>query len=107
MSGPDELRNNGVVKNVDEAREALAGAPQEELATFKDSPRHERSEQVWPLAALGLQPGDRVTYRLEVFDNDSVSGRKKGISATMLPWPSHAGHRPPPFAVLKENRDGP
>lgn len=40
LSGPEELRNNGVVKNVGEARETPAGAPQEELATGERSTRN-------------------------------------------------------------------
>jgi len=34
----------------------------------------------WDLASLALTPGDRVAYRLEVWDNDSVSGPKAGHS---------------------------
>ncbi|MBI5966495.1 MAG: hypothetical protein HY882_01370, partial [Deltaproteobacteria bacterium] len=34
----------------------------------------------WDLGSLALAPRDRVTYRLEVQDNDSVSGPKKGYS---------------------------
>lgn len=40
MSGSEELRNNGVVKNVGEARETPLGAPQEELATGERSTRN-------------------------------------------------------------------
>ena len=40
LSGPEELRNNGVVKNVGVARETSAGAPQEELATGERSTRN-------------------------------------------------------------------
>jgi len=36
----------------------------------------------WDLASLALTPGDRVTYRLEVWDNDAVSGPKAGYSKT-------------------------
>ncbi|MEW6672297.1 MAG: DUF4175 family protein [Thermodesulfobacteriota bacterium] len=36
----------------------------------------------WDLAAMALTPGDRITYRLEVWDNDSVSGPKAGYSRT-------------------------
>jgi len=34
----------------------------------------------WDLTGLALTPGDRVVYRLEVWDNDSVSGPKAGYS---------------------------
>jgi hypothetical protein len=37
----------------------------------------------WDLGSLTLTPGDRVTYRLEVWDNDSVSGPKAGYSRTL------------------------
>ncbi len=36
----------------------------------------------WDLTGLALTPGDRVAYRLEVWDNDSVSGPKAGYSRT-------------------------
>jgi ferritin len=34
----------------------------------------------WDLGSLSLTPGDRVIYSLEVWDNDSISGPKKGYS---------------------------
>ena len=34
----------------------------------------------WDLAGLALMPGDRLVYRIEVSDNDSVSGPKMGYS---------------------------
>lgn len=40
LSGSEELRNNGVVKNVGEARETPVGTPQEELATGERSTRN-------------------------------------------------------------------
>jgi predicted ArsR family transcriptional regulator len=40
LPGPEELRNNGVVKNVGEARATPTGAPQEELATGERSTRN-------------------------------------------------------------------
>ena len=36
----------------------------------------------WDLTGLALAPGDRVAYRLEVWDNDSISGPKVGYSRT-------------------------
>ena len=36
----------------------------------------------WDLTKLALAPGDRVVYRLEVWDNDSISGPKAGYSRT-------------------------
>lgn len=40
LPGSEELRNNGVVKNVGEARETPTGTPQEELATGERSTRN-------------------------------------------------------------------
>jgi len=37
----------------------------------------------WDLAGLALTPGDRVAFRLEVWDNDAVSGPKAGYSKTL------------------------
>jgi len=37
----------------------------------------------WDMAALGLQPGDRVKYYIEVSDNDEVSGPKKTESRAL------------------------
>ena len=37
----------------------------------------------WDLTGLALTPGERVVYRLEVWDNDSVSGPKAGYSRTL------------------------
>ncbi len=34
----------------------------------------------WDLGSLGLIGGDKVIYRLEVWDNDSISGPKVGVS---------------------------
>jgi hypothetical protein len=34
----------------------------------------------WDLGSLALNPGDRITYRLEVWDNDRVTGPKAGYS---------------------------
>jgi len=36
----------------------------------------------WDLSNLSLIPGDRVSYRIEVWDNDTVSGPKAGYSET-------------------------
>ncbi len=38
----------------------------------------------WDLGSLGLAPGDRVVYRVEIWDNDSISGPKKGTSQTFV-----------------------
>jgi len=38
----------------------------------------------WDLSPMGLVPEDVVEYRAEVFDNDNISGPKKGVSETYL-----------------------
>ena len=38
----------------------------------------------WDLGSLGLAPGDRMSYHLEIWDNDSISGPKKGTSQTYM-----------------------
>ena len=38
----------------------------------------------WDLGSLGLAPGDRASYHLEIWDNDSISGPKKGASKTYV-----------------------
>jgi soluble cytochrome b562 len=40
----------------------------------------------WDLASLNLTAGDRVVYRLEISDNDSVSGPKTGYSKAFTLW---------------------
>jgi hypothetical protein len=48
----------------------------------------------WPLGALKLAPGDRVTYFLEATDNDGVDGPQKGTSRLLsLHVYSAAEHR--------------
>lgn len=38
----------------------------------------------WDLGSLALNPGDRVTYKLEAWDNDTVTGPKAGYSRSFL-----------------------
>jgi len=57
----------------------------EQSVTLKspgDTPEVEPTLFEWDLASLALTPGDRVVYRLEVWDNDSISGPKAGYSRT-------------------------
>jgi len=35
----------------------------------------------WDISAIGVEPGDRVRYYMEVYDNDEVSGSKKAVSS--------------------------
>ena len=37
----------------------------------------------WDLSSLDLTPGERVLFRLEIWDNDSISGPKKAYSRTL------------------------
>ena len=53
------------------------------LKGFKDNHSVGLERFKWDLGSLTLTPGDRVTYRLEVWDNDSVSGPKAGYSRTL------------------------
>jgi uncharacterized protein YukE len=57
---------------------------QESAISLRRSPGEGRSVGPetfkWDLSDLGLVPGDSVTYRIEVEDNDAVSGPKKGYS---------------------------
>ena len=39
-------------------------------------------DYLWDLSGVGLVPSDVVKYRVEVYDNDNVSGPKKGVSRT-------------------------
>lgn len=54
-------------------RIALAGFPRE-------SPLRHGDRHRWALATLGLEPGGYVEYWVEVTDNDTVTGPKKGTS---------------------------
>lgn len=38
----------------------------------------------WSITELGIQPGDKMTYYFEVWDNDGVHGSKSTRSTTML-----------------------
>lgn len=60
---------------------------QEERKVLQRPPNEQRrlrGETNWDLRPLNLRPGDRITYRLEVFDNDAVSGPKRGVSASQV-----------------------
>ena len=52
------------------------------LKSLKEVPSLGPEVFKWDLAGLSLTPGDRVSYRLEVWDNDSISGPKAGYSQT-------------------------
>ncbi len=38
----------------------------------------------WPIDSLKLQPGDKLTYQLQVWDNDGVNGRKSTRSSDYI-----------------------
>jgi hypothetical protein len=40
------------------------------------------TDYLWDLSDMGLVPSDVVRYRVEIYDNDNISGPKKGISKT-------------------------
>lgn len=52
------------------------------LTSLKDSRSIGPELFKWDMAGLSLTPWDRVAYRLEVWDNDSISGPKVGYSRT-------------------------
>ena len=54
--------------------------PQKRSELYARPDREILINHVWDLAAANLLPEDRVYYHLEVFDNDQVSGPKKGQS---------------------------
>ena len=41
-----------------------------------------QSDYLWDLSDIGLMPGDLVKYWVEIYDNDSFSGPKKGVSSS-------------------------
>jgi hypothetical protein len=45
-------------------------------------PRSAQNKLFWDLAEVPIQPGARVSYHVEVFDNDEVNGPKAGHSKT-------------------------
>lgn len=52
------------------------------LATYRNQAIEITEEYNWNLIPLELLPEDVVTYWVELFDNDTISGPKKGVSAT-------------------------
>lgn len=60
----------------------IGGAPEQRLDLKPDpaTPKHLAGDYRWALAALSLSAGDRVTYRLEARDTDTVNGPKLGKS---------------------------
>ena len=52
------------------------------VESFKNHRRSYQGSTLWDLAGTVWQPGDQVSYYIEAMDNDSVSGPKRGVSAT-------------------------
>jgi hypothetical protein len=64
------------------------------IAGFPEPRRRADGTYAWELAALGLEPGDAISYYVRATDNDAVSGPKRGQSATQrLKVFSAAEHR--------------
>lgn len=61
---------------------ARIGGREEKISIQRDGNKRlvPRERFLWDLGRLGMQPGDAVIYELEVFDNDTVSGPKRGAS---------------------------
>lgn len=88
LPGPEELRNNGVVKNVGEARETPTGTPQEELATGERSTRNRVARSildhgpstVTELAGrLGLTPAAVRRHLDALVADDVVEAREQRV----------------------------
>lgn len=70
------------------------GRPEQRLPLRHDEGRRSKGQHTWDVADIRLNPGQRVTYYLEVKDNDAVAGPKKGVSRTqVLKLYSAAEHR--------------
>ncbi len=54
------------------------------LKQFDDIPRAYDGNFTWDLATFTFKAGDRVTYYVEAFDNDTVNGPKVGRSAVQI-----------------------
>lgn len=54
----------------------------EKIATYRGNSTDLTQEYNWNLTALELLPEDVVTYWVELYDNDAISGPKKGVSST-------------------------
>ncbi|MCB9640552.1 MAG: DUF4175 family protein [Myxococcales bacterium] len=51
------------------------------LKEWKENIKQDRGELTWDLATMPFTPGDRISYQLEVLDNDTISGPKRTRSA--------------------------
>jgi hypothetical protein len=59
-----------------------AGGDEKRAQLKPDEGRTSRGRYEWDIGALGLRPGQTVSYYLEATDNDAVKGAKKGVSST-------------------------
>lgn len=55
----------------------------EEAIPFERGQQRTAFNYNWDISRLGLQPGDRLTYYFEVWDNDGVNGSKSARTASM------------------------
>lgn len=71
---PKDEEGGAKAKKGKSGRIPLAGFPRE-------SPQRHGDRLRWSLATLGLKPGGYVEYFVEVTDNDTVTGPKRGVSS--------------------------
>ena len=64
---------------------ARLGGREEKISIQRDSNKKliPREHFIWDLGRLGIRQGDEVVYELEVLDNDTISGPKRGASAAL------------------------
>lgn len=60
------------------------GKEEQRVTLRHDEGRRTQGTYQWDVGSLALKPGQRVTYYLEVKDNDGVEGPKKGVSRTQV-----------------------
>ncbi len=53
------------------------------LAFDKKAGRSFEMSYPWDMSNIGLEPGGWVEYNVEAFDNDNISGPKRGVSQTL------------------------
>lgn len=58
----------------------IGGAPEQRISLAHEpgQPKHTSGDYKWSMSPLGLSAGDRVSYRIEARDTDTVNGPKLG-----------------------------
>jgi hypothetical protein len=80
-----EARDDFGVKNVTLVyRVGRLGEKRVTVDRVDDSPPRYRGKYHWDVTALLSDAGEAITYFLEVWDNDTVSGPKSGVSKTQV-----------------------